>query len=120
MWPAISYELHLREESHREYRSRTSVLLQYDLNPSLSFTILTALSQELVRLANALVTARTQRTKKSLGLHVPVVRELPVRMNDLDWCCRLLTLLRLSGSCTCEKAADGGRLPDEIDFTTKA
>lgn len=32
----------------------------------------------------------------------------------------LLTWLPLQGSCTCEKAPDGGLLPEEIDFTTKA
>ena len=38
----------------------------------------------------------------------------------LDVKCQGEVLMGTAGACTCEKAPDGGLLPGEIDFTTKA
>lgn len=88
--------------------------------PTIVLTILTSLFQELVQLANALVIAQRRRITRLLEMHVLVVRELLVSVVDRNNYYSLLISLTLLDSCTCEKAADGGLLPDEIDFTTKA
>jgi hypothetical protein len=62
--PAIGHELHLREEVHRKYPRRTSVLLQYVFSLGLPLMILTVLTQELVQLANARVIVLRRRIRR--------------------------------------------------------
>ena len=88
--------------------------------PSFPLISLTPIPQELVLPVNVLVIVLRPRTRSRWVPLAPAVRELMVGVPDSNLSRSLLTLLRLQGSCTCEKAPDGGLLPGEIDFTTKA
>lgn len=81
---------------------------------------LTPIPQELVLPANVLVIVLRPKTRSRRGPLAPAVRDLMVCVTASNLSRSLLILLPLQGSCTCEKAADGGTLPEEIDFTTKA
>lgn len=71
---------------------------------------------------NAIVTVLQRRTARSLETRVLAGREHLVSILFLR---RSRSHLMANscdslGACTCEKAADGGLLPTETDFTTKA
>ena len=76
------------------------------------------ISQALAPPAHALVNVQPPRTLKSAAPPVPAANVQPVRSVP----CQILRLHIdiVADACSCEKAPDGGQLPTEIDFTTKA
>jgi hypothetical protein len=88
--------------------------------PATTSSLLTCTLQEPDQLANVLAIALRVRIRRWWELHALVGKGLLVRVVEPLYNRTLLMPMSFLGSCTCEKAADGGLLPDEIDFTTKA